>query len=190
MGGFPQDEAKAFGVISWGSSVAALAKATKVIVKTPHEAMGVPTMEANAQGLRCTKQAISLLADQELKSSALELETAIIKGETCAIGDKCFELGMGDLALGAVRAVKAGVLDIPFAPSKYNAGKMLPARDFEGAVRYLNVANVPLPRELADFNRGKIEHRAKMEKRKASFQMTIDDVYAISKGRLVGKPKN
>ena len=77
MGGFPQDEAKAFAVISWGSSVAALAKATKVIVKTPHEAMGVPTMEANAQGLRCTKQAISLLADQELKSSALELEKAI-----------------------------------------------------------------------------------------------------------------
>lgn len=60
--------------------MAALAKATKVIVKTPHEAMGVPTMEANAQGLRCTKQAISLLADQELKSSALELEKAIIKG--------------------------------------------------------------------------------------------------------------
>ena len=189
MGGFPQDESKAFAVISWGSSVAALAKATKVIVKTPHEAMGVPTMEANAQGLRCTKQAISLLADQELKSSALELEKAIIKGETCAIVDKCFELGMGDLALGAIRGVKAGVLDIPFAPSKYNAGKMLPARDFEGAVRYLNVANVPLPRELKDFNQGKIEHRAKMEKRKASFQMVIDDVYAISKGRLVGKPK-
>ena len=189
MGGFPQDEAKAFAVISWGSSVAALAKATKVIVKTPHEAMGVPTMEANAQGLRCTKQAISLLADQELKSSALELEKAIIKGETCAIVDKCFELGMGDLALGVIRAVKAGVIDIPFAPSRYNFGKMLPARDNEGAVRYLNVANVPLPQELVDFNRGKIEHRAKLEKRKASFQMVIDDVYAISKGRLVGKPK-
>ena len=41
-------------------------------------------MEANAQGLRCTKQAISLLADQELKSSALELEKAIIKEETRA----------------------------------------------------------------------------------------------------------
>ena len=63
------------------------------------------------------------------------------------------------------------------------------ARDFEGAVRYLNPAHVPLPRELADYNLGKIEHRAKMEKRKASFQMVIDDVYAISKGRLVGKPK-
>jgi methylaspartate mutase epsilon subunit len=29
MGRFPQDEAKAFGVISWGSAAAALAGATK-----------------------------------------------------------------------------------------------------------------------------------------------------------------
>ncbi|MDR0734571.1 MAG: methylaspartate mutase subunit E, partial [Elusimicrobiota bacterium] len=47
MGGFPQDEAKAFGVISWGAAAAVLSKASKVIVKTPHEAMGVPTKEAN-----------------------------------------------------------------------------------------------------------------------------------------------
>ncbi|MGN0713660.1 MAG: hypothetical protein ACI4LJ_07740, partial [Anaerovoracaceae bacterium] len=30
--------------------------------------------------------------------------------------------------------------------------------------------------------------RAQYEKRPASFQMVIDDVYAISKGRLVGRP--
>ena len=34
-----------------------------------------------------------------------------------------------------------------------------------------------------------IEERAKYEKRKASFQMVIDDIYAISKGRLVGRPQ-
>ena len=33
------------------------------------------------------------------------------------------------------------------------------------------------------------EERALAEKRKASFQMVIDDVYAIGKGRLVGRPK-
>ena len=64
MGGFPADEAKAFGVISMGSAIAALSKATKVIVKTPHEAVGIPTMEANAEGLRCTKQVINMLRDQ------------------------------------------------------------------------------------------------------------------------------
>ncbi len=46
MGGFPADEPKAFGVISLGSTIAALAKATKVIVKTPHEAIGIPTKES------------------------------------------------------------------------------------------------------------------------------------------------
>ena len=188
MGGFPQDEAKAFGVISWGSAAAALAKATKVIVKTPHEAMGIPTMEANAQGLRCTKQVISMLGDQTLTAAGLEQEKRIITQETRCIVDKCFELGGGDIAVGTIRAVQAGVVDIPFAPSRFNAGKMLPARDDEGAIRILNPGNLPLSEDLIEFNRAQIEKRATHEKRKASFQMVIDDVYAISKGRLVGRP--
>lgn len=188
MGGFPQDEAKAFGVISWGSAAAALAKATKVIVKTPHGAMGIPTMEANAQGLRCTKQVISMLSDQTLTAAGLEEEKQIIAAETRCIVDKCFELGGGDIALGAVRAFQAGVLDVPFAPSRFNAGKMLSARDNDGAIRILDAGAVPLSPELVDYNRKKIEERAAFEKRKASFQMVIDDVYAISKGRLVGRP--
>ena len=189
MGGFPQDEAKAFGVISWGSATAALSKATKVIVKTPHEAAGVPTMEANAQGLRCTKQVISMLADQTCTAANLEQEKEVIRRETRALLDKCFELGNGDIAVGAVRAVQAGVLDIPFAPSRFNAGKMLPARDNTGAIRILEPGNMPLPKDMLDFNRAMIEERAKVEKRKASFQMVIDDIYAISKGRLVGRPQ-
>lgn len=189
MGGFPADEAKAFGVISWGSAAAALSKATKVIVKTPHEAVGIPTMEANAQGLRCTKQVINMLRDQVLVSSELEQEKEIIRRETRCILDKCFELGQGDIAVGAVRAVQAGVLDIPFSPSRFNAGKMLPARDNNGAIRILEMGNLPFTQELKDFHREKIEERANAEKRKASFQMVIDDVYAISKGRLVGRPR-
>ena len=189
MGGFPQDEAKAFSVISWGSTIAALSKATKVIVKTPHEAMGVPTKEANAEGLRCTKQIINMLGDQELSNTSQVLEEImIISAETRCIVDKCFELGNGDLAMGVVRAFQAGVIDIPFAPSKFNAGKRLPARDNNGAIRILEPAGLPLTKALKDFNRAKIEERAKAEKREASFQMVIDDVYAISKGRLVGRP--
>lgn len=189
MGGFPQDEAQAFSVISWGSSIAALSKATKVIVKTPHEAIGVPTKEANAQGLRCTKQMINMLCDQQLSNTSHVVnEMMIISAETRCIVDKCFELGEGDLAVGTVRAFQAGVIDIPFAPSKLNAGKMLPARDNEGAIRILNAANVPLSKELIDFNKEKIQERAQYEKRDASFQMVIDDVYSISKGKLVGRP--
>ena len=189
MGGFPADEAKAFGVISSGSLIAALSKATKVIVKTPHEAVGIPTMEANAEGLRCTKQVVNMLSDQTFNSNVLEDEKEIIRKETRAIVDKCFELGSGDIAVGVCRGVEAGVLDVPFAPCRVNAGKMLPCRDNDGAVRILNIGNLPFSKELIDFHKEKIEKRAVYENRKASFQMVIDDVYAIGKGRLVGRPK-
>ena len=189
MGGFPADEAKAFGVISSGSLTAALAKATKVIVKTPHEAVGIPTMEANAQGLRCTKQVVNMLSDQVFRDVRLEEEKEIIRQETRCIVDKCFELGNGDIAVGVCRGVEAGVLDVPFAPCRANAGLMLPCRDNDGAVRILNTGNLPFTKELKDFHEAKINERAVAEKRKASFQMVIDDVYAIGKGRLVGRPR-
>ena len=189
MGGFPADEAKAFGVISSGSLTAALSKATKVIVKTPHEAVGIPTMEANAEGLRCTKQVVNMLGDQNIQSADLDTEMEIIRLETRAIVDKCFELGNGDIAVGICRGVESGVLDIPFAPCRFNAGLMLPCRDNNGAVRILNPGNLPFSKELKDFHAGKIAERAEAENRKPSFQMVIDDVYAIGKGRLVGRPR-
>ena len=190
MGGFPADEAKAFGVISWGSAAAALSHATKVIVKTPHEAMGVPTAEANAQGLRCTKQVISMLNDQWIpKDGTLTAEIEMILAETRAIVDRVYELGEGDIAVGTVRAFQAGVLDVPFALSRYNAGKILPARDNDGAIRFLDTAALPFPDSIKAFHKQKITERAKAEKRDISFQMVIDDIYAISKGRLVGRPR-
>ena len=190
MGGFPQNEAKSFGVISWGAAAAALAKATKVIVKTPHEAMGIPTKEANASGLHATKQVISMLKDQDFREiPAVISESEIIEKEMRCILNKVEELGKGDYAIGTVAAFEAGVLDIPFAPSRYNAGKVMPARDNMGAVRLLEIGNLPFTPDLTDFHRQKLEERAKQEKRTVSFQMVIDDVYAIGKGFLVGRPK-
>lgn len=190
MGGFPADESKAFGVISWGAATAALAGATKVIVKTPHEAVGIPTMEANAQGIKATKQTLNLLKGQRLQmSKELELEIKLIKAETKCILDKVLELGKGDFAIGTVKAFEAGVIDVPFAPSKYNVGKMLPARDNNGAVRYLEFGNIPMTKEIKDFNKQLLEERAKSEGRQVSFQMVVDDIYAVGKGTLVGKPE-
>lgn len=190
MGGFPQDEAKAFGVISWGAAAAVLAKATKVIVKTPHEALGIPTKEANAQGLRTTKQMINMLKDQAFPITVeLQAEIDIIKAETRCILDKVLELGNGDYAVGAVRAFEAGVIDVPFAPSKFSLNKILPARDNNGAVRLFDVGNLPFTADIVAFHQDKMAERAKAEGRAPSFQMVIDDIYAISKGNLVGRPR-
>ncbi len=190
MGGFPEDESKAYGVISWGAAAAALSKATKVIVKTPHEAFGVPTKEANVCGLRDTKQVISMLRDQDLRQiPEVVRESEIIEAEVTCILDRVERLGKGDFAVGAVAAFEAGVLDVPFAPNRYNKGHVLPARDNNGAVRILEMGNLPFSADLFDFHRMKLEERALKENRPVSMQMVIDDVYAIEKGRLVGRPE-
>lgn len=189
MGGFPTDQAKAFSVIAWGAACAVLAKATKVIVKTPHEASGVPTKEANAQGLRCTKQLTNMLADQVMSGTEIDGEKRIIKEETRCILDKCIALGRGDVVAGAIASIKAGVIDIPFGPSRFNAGIMLPARDNSGAVRILETGNLPFTKNLKEFHREKLIERAAAEKRDVSFQMVTDDIYAISKGHLTGRPR-
>ncbi|HKL76068.1 MAG TPA: methylaspartate mutase subunit E [Halanaerobiales bacterium] len=187
LGGFPQEEAKAYGIIGLGATTAALSNVTKVLVKTPQEALKSPDKEANVAGLVNTKQIIKMLEDQSFdKSAEYELEKEMIKKEVREIIDKVLKLGDGDLAQGAVKAFESGVLDIPFSPSKYNSGKMLPARDINGAVRYLNFGKLPFSQEIKQFHRGKIEERAIKEEKDAGFQMAIDDIYAIGKGLLKG----
>ncbi|MEL3909041.1 MAG: methylaspartate mutase subunit E [Treponemataceae bacterium] len=190
MGGFPADESRAYGLISLGSSIAALSGATKVIVKTPHEAFGIPTKEANAGGIKATKMVLNLLRGQRYPNSeSLKREIELIKAETKCIMDETFRLGSGDLFQGTVKAFEAGVIDIPFAPSKYNAGKAMPARDDNGAIRYLMTGNIPFTEDIKTFNRDMLEKRAKEDSRDVGFQMTIDDVYAVSAGVLVGGRK-
>ena len=180
MGGFPQDESRAQGVIAWGAATAALGGVNKVIVKTPHEALGIPTAEANVAGLLCTRQVIMMLTEQSLP------ETPGLQ-EVQEIFDRVLELGEGDLAAGVVRSFAAGVLDVPFAPSRCAKGSILPARDRDGAIRLLNFGDLPLSKEIREFHRKKIEERGRAEKREPGFRMVIDDIYAISKGMLVGK---
>ncbi len=190
MGGFPEDEAKAFGVICWGTVAASFAGADKIIVKTPHEAMGVPTMEANAQGLRATRQTISMLRDQVLhEEEELACEIDLIREEVDCILTRVHELGKGDWVEGTALAFEAGVLDVPFAPSVHNRGKVLPMRDNEGFVRIHQHSNLPLTSDILARHHDRLAERARVEGRSISFRMVTDDIYAISKGRLVGRPR-
>ena len=190
LGGFPQDEAKAYAIISLGASAASLANATKVIVKTPHEAMGVPDKDANLAGLKTTKQILTMLESQSFENTKkLELEKKMIKKEVKEILDKVLDLGEGDWIQGVIKSFESGVLDIPFSPSQYNSGKLLPARDVNGAVRYLDFGNLPLSKEIQEFHQNKLNERAEIEEREVGFQMAIDDIYAIGKGLLKGSPR-
>ena len=190
MGGFPQDEAQAFGVISWGTVAAAFSGATKIISKSPQEAMGIPTAHANVQGLRATRQVLSMFKEQQgLSCTEVSREDEIISAETTQLLEAALRLGEGDPVQGTVRAFQAGALDVPFAPSRAARGAIIPVRDLHGAVRILEFGDLALDGELRAFHRDLLEQRARAEERAVSFQMVTDDIYAVSKGRLVGKPR-
>jgi len=99
------------------------------------------------------------------------------------------DLGNGDIAAGTVAAFEAGALDIPFAPSIHNAGKVMPVRDNEGFIRIFQKGRLPLGADVLAYHRERLAARARAEGRPVSFQMVSDDIYAIGKGRLIGRPQ-
>ncbi len=189
MGGFPEDEAKATAVICLGALAAKQARATKIIVKTPHEASGIPSLEANQAGLKATRQMVNMIADQNRNDgNEILTEVEIIEAEVHAVMRAVMKLGKGDIARGAVLAFESGVMDIPFAPAIGNAGKLTPVRDNHGALRIFETGSVPLPKDVMAFHRDRIAERARSEGREVSFDMVVDDVRAISASKLIGRP--
>jgi len=190
MGGFPEDESASMGIISLGATVASMGGASKIITKSPHESQGIPTKEANAEGLRASKIITNLLKDQKTpQSEALKQEKSMIEREVKSLLYATLNVGKGDFAQGVVKAFESGILDVPFAPSEKNQGKILPARDQHGNLRILEFGNLPFDDDIKTFHRDALKARATHEGRDVSFQMTIDDIYAVGRGNLVGRPK-
>ncbi len=181
MQAFPADEPRAYAVIILGGIIAVLAGATQIITKSTHEAEGIPTKEANAEGVLATRMAISLLRQYRLPPhQALDEEKEIIKREARAIINKTLELGDGDVAQGTIRALQAGVLDIPWAPNKHVAGKVIPVRDAAGAVRYLEPGNLPFDQEILAYHRQKIRERARKDGHLVDYETAVRDIIEIS----------
>lgn len=187
MGGFPEDEAKAYSIICAGAAVAAWGGASMTIVKTPDEAFGVPTREANVQGCIATRTMLEYAACSAFpETEQLRTEAEMLRREVRAVMDRVLELGEGDLARGVVAAFKAGVIDIPFSPNQHNRARVMPVRDWSGAFRYLDPGNIPLPATVWEYHREQVARRGELEGRKPSYNMTIADIYALSKGLPLG----
>ncbi|MFC6718496.1 methylaspartate mutase subunit E [Natrialbaceae archaeon GCM10025810] len=189
MGGFPPDEARANGVISLGGMTAAIAKPDKVITKSPQEFQGVPTKEANAAGLRTTRQIIDMAIEQQIDIDGIEEEQELIERETRCLMDTVFDHGDGDVAWGTIKAFESGALDVPFAPSDSARGDVLPARDDDGRVRIFEFADLEMDDEIKEIHAARLSQRAETEGRDQSFRMVADDVDAISDGKLIGRPQ-
>jgi methylaspartate mutase epsilon subunit len=184
---YPEETGSAFAIICANSLGAKLCGAQMNDIRTPAEAVTIPTKEDIATSFRCAKMMSSLLKGQKLNmdQKVIEAEGAREEKEVRLILDRVLELGEGDVAVGVVRAVKAGVLDNPFSTNPGAACKVLGIKDSEGAVRYLDTGNLPFTKEILEFHQQKIKERQKKRGQVLDYSVVIEDIMSISKGFLV-----
>jgi methylaspartate mutase epsilon subunit len=187
---FPQDLGSAFGYIGYTATVAALGEVNVVGMKTVDEAAGVPSMDSHRQSYLAAQWIFGVMEGQEFEvdNAAIRQEEEVAAAEVTAILDKVLEMGAGDIAVGTIKAVEAGVLDSPMSINIHAQDKVLGIRDRNGACRYLEFGNLPIPEEIKDFHRQKVAEREAAEGRTLDYYAAIDDFWAISKGRLKGLP--
>ena len=188
IGGFPEEELKAYSLISYSATISLFSKANRVFIKNIDEYSKNSLGNTMVNSLILTKTILEIGNNQKITNyEEIILEKEQIKKETAQILEKIFSKCHGDLSEAIIEAFKDGIIDIPFAPSKYNLGKMMPARDSEGMIRYLDIGNLPFCSLIKEFHHKKMKERAEMENREIDFQMTIDDIFAMSQGKLLDK---
>jgi methylaspartate mutase epsilon subunit len=126
----------------------------------------------------------------EFEMKETDVEERIAEMEIRAILDKLLEIGEGDIIVGSIRGVEAGIIDSSFSPNKNVKDLVLGVKDSRGAVRYASFGNLPIPEEAREFHRQKLGEREKAERRKMDYVVTVEDFWAFSKGHLVGRPSS
>jgi methylaspartate mutase epsilon subunit len=184
----PQNMGGAFAYLTYTAMTAALGGAEACFVRTIDEGAGVPTQEAHALSYQAANWIFNVVRTQKIQYdlAGLETEEKRIEAEVRAILEKILELGDGDVIVGSIRAVEAGVIDSPFSPNIHVKDKVLGIKDREGACRYLEFGNLPLPEDVKDFHRQKVAEREKAEGRKMDYHVVIEDFWAFSRGKIIG----
>ena len=181
MGAWPQDEAQCAALVAYGGTLAAIGGAVSVTTKSTHEAFGIPTPQANAEGLRMTRMAIYLARNIRLDGQPeFEAEKNLIRREVRPVVDKVLEMGDGDVAIGTVRAFEAGVLDVPWSPSRFVKSRVLPARDADGYLRILDPADMPFPRDVMELHAEKLQRRADRDRVAFGPDLAVQSVYELA----------
>jgi methylaspartate mutase epsilon subunit len=183
MAAFPQSRERAAELIHNSAVTAALSGATRVITKTPAEALTIPTLEDNLQGLDLARRGVAAVAPR-LDEARVEEECRIIRREVEAIFEQVMYAGAGSIAQGVVESFREGYLDIPFSPSAYNRGEVMTCRDGDGAVRYLSFGKLPFDRELRQFHIEKMQERRRADglfNEKQNYLLIERDVLRLSR---------
>jgi methylaspartate mutase epsilon subunit len=185
---FPQDLGNAFGYINFVAMEAAMTDLAACSVKTIDEALGVPSIESHMQTYASANWIFNVVRQQKFVADtpAINQEMRVTELAVSAILDKVIEMGDGDIAVGSVKAIEAGVLDSPFSINIYPKDLCMGARDLEGACRYIDYGNLPIPEEVRKYNDEKIKEREKFEGTKLNFKASMADFWCLAGGHAIG----
>ena len=186
-GRYPEDTARAYGIICYNAMSGMLAGANEFIANSVQEGVGIPVKEANADTLKAIRQVVGMMQGQRaaLQAEPVENEIRLMKLEMNAILDAVLDVGDGDPARATELGFRHGLIDIPFAASRHCKNEVMVARDAEGAVRYLDAGKIPVPPEVLKYHRACLDRRETLRQRKIDYQTIVDDIFSISRGRLV-----
>jgi len=181
MGAWATDRAQSFGLMVYGGFAGAVGGAVSVTTKSVAEAKGLPTPQENAEGLRATRMGIYLARRVSLRDlPEYRHEKSILETEVRSIVDRILEAGDGDVALGTMRALEAGLLDVPWSPNRECRSALMPARDADGYLRLVDTGALPFPPEIRAWHRECLQRAAKAGGKAFGPDLAIDSVYELS----------
>jgi len=191
MAAFPSDHHRAAALIYNSAITAALSGATRIIVKTPVEAVRIPTLVDNIEGISLVQRGVAAAVASISDERRIAEECSIIRQEVEALLEHAVYSGDGDLARGVVSSFMKGYLDIPFSPSVYNRGEAITARDAEGAVRFLSFGQLRFSSELRQFHREKVQERCRAEgllAEKHGYLLIEKDILSLARNQYQSWP--
>lgn len=151
MGSFPIDERHASALISTSSVIAKLVGADKIVSKTPYEAKGIPTIEANKAGVEITKFSLKTCTTGIIDAPAMvaKEKDRVTRGAMDII-DSIVALDQTSFWISVVEAFTQGIIDVPYSPHEANMGKLRTVRNKDGGVYITEPGNVPLSKEVVE----------------------------------------
>ena len=184
MAAFPTEHKRAEELVLQSAVTAAMSKATRILVKTPAEAFRIPTVQDNSHAIQLVRQGLHIGDGLMPNKTEVEAESAILRQEVDQLLEGVILAGSGSVAKGIVHAFERGLLEVPFAPSVYNRGEVMTARDEKGAVRFLSVGKLPFSREIIEWHRFQLSRR-----RMSEGQLAEDNGYLLVEKDIMQLPR-
>ena len=145
MSAFPGDTDRAADLIGMATLIGRFVEADKIVIKTRHEALGVPPVEVNCEAVRQTRYILDTFSPVGgLTSPDIEEECALLGREVESVMSAIFDLGGRQFWESVHRAVTTGLIDVPYSPHDQNHNRLKTARGRDGAIRIVEPGRVPI----------------------------------------------